>query len=158
MRGMMRFLLLFCLFVPAVFGADEKGFSQSLAEADYKAAGLDKLSVEERARLDAWVANQAAPAAPVAPVVAKPAAAKPAIIRGRIAGTMSGWSQGTILKFEDGQHWQVMDKGNYRAAPVRRSPDVELFPLSDGTYIMTVNSVPRRAQVKRVEEPAKAEK
>ncbi len=155
---MMRFLLLFCLLVPAVFGAEGKGFSQSLAEADYKAAGLDKLSAEERARLDALVAKQADAAAPTAPLAAKPVAAKPAIIRGKIAGAMSGWSEGTILKFEDGRSWQVMDKGNYRAAPVRRSPEVELFPLSDGTYIMTVNSVPRRAQVKRVEEPAKAEK
>ena len=154
---MMRFLLLFCLLVPAVFGAEEKGFSQSLAEADYKAAGLDKLSAEERARLDVLVANQATPAAPVAPVVAKPAATKP-LIRGKIAGTMAGWSEGTILKFEDGQRWQVLDKGNYRAAPVRRSPEVELFPLSDGTYIMTVNSVPRRAQVKRVEAQVGTEK
>jgi hypothetical protein len=149
MHGMMRFLLLVFFCVPVVFGAEEKGFSQSLSKADYKAAGLDKLSDAEREKLDVLVAAQGEAAVAQA---AEPA--RPASIRGKIAGAMSGWSEGTIVTFEDGRRWQVMDKGVYRAAPVRRSPDVELFPLSDGTYIMTVRTVPRRAQVRAVVEPA----
>jgi hypothetical protein len=155
MRGMMRLLLLFCLCVPAVFAAEEKGFSQRLRAEDYKAAGLDKLSDEERAKLDALVAAQTKP---VLQVKSAAAPAKPVLIRGKIAGVMSGWNEGTVLTFEDGRRWQVLSEGNYRAAPVRRSPAAELFPLSDGTYIMTVNTVPRRVHVKLVTEPADEKK
>ncbi len=148
---MTRFLLLFCALVLPVWCAEEKGFSQGLSPADFKAAGLDKLSAEERAKLDALVAAEAT--APVAPVVAETAKpAKPETIRGKIAGVLAGWKEGTVLVLEDGQRWQVLDKGTYRAAPVRRSPTVELFPLSNGDYVMTINSVPRRAVVKRVTE------
>lgn len=148
LRGMKRFLLLFFVLVLPAWSAEEKGFSESLSAADFKAAGLDKLSAEERAKLDALVAaGDAPPTEPAAAV--KP---KPEIIRGKIAGVLSGWKEGTVLVFEDGQRWQVLDKGTYRAAPVRRSPTVELFPLSTGDYVMTINSVPRRAVVKRVTE------
>jgi hypothetical protein len=154
MRGMMRFLLAVCLCVTAVSGAEEKGFSQRLSADDYKAAGLEKLNDEERARLDVLVAAQAKPVQPVTAA----GAAKPVLIRGKIAGVMSGWTEGTVLTFEDGRRWQVLSEGNYRAAPVRRSPAAELFPLSDGTYIMTVNTVPRRVHVKLVTEPAAEKK
>lgn len=79
--------------------------------------------------------------------------AKPAkleIIRGEISGVRSGWNEGAVL--EDGQRWQVLDKGRYPAAPVRWRPSVELFPLSNGDYVMTINSVSRRAVVKWVTE------
>ncbi|CAM3094292.1 hypothetical protein [Rariglobus hedericola] len=160
---MMRFLLICCALSIPLAGAEEKSFSHGLSEVEIKESGLDKLTAAERARLDELVAAKTraaaevvavsvpAATAPVAPV-APAAPAKPAILNGKIAGTMSGWSEGTVLVLEDGQRWTVLDKGTYRAAPVRRAPKVELFPLSNGDYVMTIQSVPRRAIVRRVVE------
>lgn len=146
--GMRRFLLGLFFCVTVASGAEEKGFSQSLSEADYKAAGLDKLSDEERARLDELVAAGRVPETPVSKD-ARPA--KPAGIKGRIAGSLSGWQEGAVIVLEDGSRWEVVDKGRYRAAPVRRSPEVEFFPLKNGNYIMVVKTVGRHAEVKRLQ-------
>lgn len=149
----MKRVLLLCFALVCPLCAEEKTtFSQGLSEAEFKAAGLGKLTAEERGRLDELVARrgEAQLTAAPAPEPAKPA--RPAVINGRIAGVMAGWEEGTVLVLEDGQRWQVVDKGRYRAAPVRRAPKVELFPLSNGNYIMSVDTVPRRAQVKRVTE------
>jgi hypothetical protein len=148
---MLRLFLICGLLAARLSGADGADFSASLSAAEFEAAGLDKLTAAERARLDALVATKAGPReAVVAAPPAKPAA--PDILNGRIAGALSGWSEGTVLVFEDGQRWQVVSKGTYRAAPVRRGPKLQLFPLSNGDYIMTVETVPMRAQVRRVAE------
>ncbi len=151
---LMKRVLLLCFALAGTLCAEEKAtFSHGLTEAEFKAAGLDKLNAEERGRLDELVARREAEsllAAKPAPAPAKPV--RPVIITGKIAGTMAGWSEGTVLVLEDGQRWQVVDEGKYRAAPVRRKPKVELFPLSNGNYIMSIDTVPRRAQVKRVTE------
>lgn len=135
------------------------GFSERVSEADYKAAGLDKLTPEERTRLDALVAAEARRlAAAVAKENVATKAAKtdkpapPPLIRGKIAGTLSGWSEGSVLVFEDGSRWRVLSKGSYRAAPVRKSPKAELFPLGNGNYIMTLDTVPRRVEVRAATE------
>jgi hypothetical protein len=147
----MRLFLICCLLGVPLAGAGEKGFSQGLSENDFKAAGLDKLTPEERMRLDELVAaSKTGPSAGVAAIT--PKAAAPEILRGKIAGTLSGWREGTLLVFEDGQRWQVVSKGTYRAAPVRSNPKVELFPLTNGDYVMTIETVPRRAQVRKVTE------
>lgn len=138
--------LLFCATVAS--GAEEKGFSHTLSEADYKSAGLDKLSDEERARLDELVAAGRVSEIPVSKD-ARPA--KPVGIKGRIAGSLSGWQEGAVIVLEDGSRWEVVDKGRYRAAPVRRSPEVEFFSLKNGNYIMVVKTVGRHAEVKRLQ-------
>lgn len=158
---MMRAFWICCVLSLPLTAAEEKGFSQGLSETEFKETGLDKLTPAERARLDELIAaRQAASKAGPATQVAAPgsaqaaaaAPAKPAILQGQIAGVMAGWSEGTVLVLADGSKWSVVDKGRYRAAPVRRDPKVELFPLSNGDYVMTVHSVPRRAVVRRVKE------
>lgn len=145
---MKRVFMMVCGLSASLWAAEPAGFSGRLSEADFKAAGLDKLTAEERARLDALVqAERGADVAKAEPVKAK---AKPEILHGKIAGALAGWEKGTVLVFEDGQRWQVVSEGRYRAAPVRKSPTVELFPLANGDYVMTVNTVPRRAEVRRV--------
>jgi hypothetical protein len=135
------------LVVTAMAAPTEKTFSHRLSDADFKAAGLDKLTPAERARLDELIAADK-PAVRAAETTVRPAA--PETMRGKIAGDLSGWEEGSVLTFEDGSRWQVVSKGRYRAAPVRQSPKVELFPLASGDYVMTVDTVPRRAQVRRV--------
>lgn len=145
-----------CVLVLPLCAGGEKGFSGGLPEADFKAAGLDKLSVEERARLDELVAKAAAGHTAAAVAAQAQETKKRVIVKGRIAGVLSGWEQGTVIVLDDGRRLEVVDAGRYRASPVRRSPAVELFPLSNGNYIMTVNTVPRRAQVKPLDPVVKA--
>jgi len=151
---MLRRVVIGCLLFALPIRAEEKTFSQTLSAAELNELGLHKLTDEELGRLDERVAKAqraaATAAATTAGVAAKPAA--PEILRGKIAGVLTGWSEGTVLVLEDGQRWQVVSQGSYRAAPVRREPKLQLFPLSNGDYIMTIDTVPKRAQVRRVTE------
>lgn len=150
---MLRALLICCILAAPLARAGEKQFSERLSEADFKAAGLDKLTAEERARLDELVAaNRSELAATQAPVAPPPPAPVPAVLRGKIAGTLQGWREGTVLVLEDGQRWRVISKGSYRAAPVRRSPKVELVRIEGGDYVMTIDTVRVPLQVRRVTE------
>lgn len=150
---MMRLFWIGCLLIGASSAtAADAGFSTRLSEADYQAAGLDKLTPEERARLDELVAAERRGTAASDGVVRKGKPATPAVTRGQIAGRLTGWTEGTVLTFEDGSRWQIVSKGSYRAAPVRNSPKVELVPLVNGDFVMTVEKVPRRAEVRRVSE------
>jgi len=149
--GMMRVFWMGCLLGASVAAADA-GFSERLSESDFKAAGLDKLTPEERARLDELVAAEPRGASASGRVVRSGEPATPPVTRGKIAGRLTGWKEGTVLTFEDGSRWQIVSKGSYRAAPVRNSPKVELVPLVNGDFVMTVDTVPRRAEVRRIAE------
>ena len=145
---MIRVCLLVCGLVLPLCADGGKSFSANLPEAEFKSAGLDKLSAEERARLDELVAKNADGKTAAAVAAKARETMKRVIVKGRVAGVLSGWQQGTVIVLEDGQRLEVLDAGRYRASPVRRGPAVQLFPLSNGNYIMTVDTVPRRAQVK----------
>jgi hypothetical protein len=149
---MKRVFLIMCgVCVASWLAAEPVGFSGRLSEADFNAAGMGKLTAEERVRLDALVAAETRRAEGGSTKREETVrGAKPEILHGKIAGALAGWEKGTVLLFEDGQRWQIVSEGRYRAAPVRKSPTVELFPLANGDYVMTVNSVPRRAEVRRV--------
>lgn len=145
-----------CGLAGSLVGVEETGFTARLGEADYKAAGLDKLTPAERARLDELVAEERRQEASVAVKKTSPGGVlpgpKPPVTRGKIAGVLTGWREGTVLTFEDGSRWKVVSKGSYRAAPVRNGPKVELVPMANGDFVMTVETVPRRAEVRRVTE------
>lgn len=132
--------------------AEEKAFSQGLDEADYRAAGLDKLTPEERARLDELVAARVSAQVAAGSAGGVPARAAPLVLRGQIAGTLTGWEPDTVFTLTDGGRWRVVDNSRHRAAPVRRSPKAELHPLANGDYIMVIHTVRQHVQVRRVTE------
>jgi hypothetical protein len=109
------------------------GVKQALTPEQYAATGLDKLSPDERAKLDEYlrgyfsgatekVAKQAAATA-VDEAVKKHKVEPPQLIESKIVGTVDGWKNGTIFVLENGQHWKSNDT-EHRYFPPLTNPDV----------------------------------
>ena len=113
---------------------------EALMSADeYRAAGLEKLSDEEKQALDAWLLRYTAGDAEVlqesSEAVRK--ARKDYTIESRIVGDFTGWTGKTYFKLENGQLWQQRLNGRYRYdGPA--NPEVRIERNVFGFYRMTV--------------------
>ena len=112
----------------APVGENFPGIKGALTPQQYAAAGLDKLTPDERARLDESlreyfsgatrrVADRAASQA-VSKAVEEKRVQPPTIIESRIVGTFTGWKDGTVFVLENGQHWKVVDGSRVSYAPI----------------------------------------
>jgi hypothetical protein len=116
--------------------------------------------VEDRARLacyDAIPANAASPPSAVqgaarasnASGFGLPAPAAPAEeLRSRVVGHFGGWDAQTVLRLENGQHWQIVDGS--RTAYSLDSPQVRIERSVFGGYLMVIDGVAQRPRVRRV--------
>lgn len=81
----------------------------------------------------------------------KPASVKaPERIESRIVGSFAGWAQGTRFQLENGQTWEVMTIARYQAGR-QDAPKVVIARDFIGQYQMSIDGVPQRVVVRRVE-------
>lgn len=159
----------------AVAAGDPSTLEERMSGAQFRAAGLDKLSPEELASLNQWLrehgatgtvamptapvattpAGTAAPAAaPVAPAVADrngfntPETPRTAI-NDRIKGTFRGWSGTTLFRLENGQVWQQAEPDGWKIE--RESPKVEIRPKMMGSWMLRIEGFNRSVRVKRIQ-------
>jgi len=159
------------LCIAASLGAAES-FLRSLPAEQFAAAGLNKLTPEELARLERLIAEHEAgvKVAATTAAVAKPEAkasgpgwlkalvtlqetadkpeAAEAIVT-RLAGDYDGWNGKTVFKLENGQIWQQVGGGE-RVDDKRSSPTVKIYPGMMGAYWLEVEGVHERVKVKPV--------
>jgi hypothetical protein len=91
------------------------GVRKAMPREEYEAAGLRKLSPEERARLDAFIRGRASSAHQRAAEEASAAALDravqegigqaPRVIESRIVGPLTGYDGHSTFKLENGQRW-----------------------------------------------------
>jgi hypothetical protein len=103
------------LFVPLDFASAQSpefpGVEKAMKPEDYEAAGLQKLTAEERARLNEFISNyvssssQQAVTAAVDSAVKARKAAPPDVIQSRIVGPFTGYKGNTTFTLENGQIW-----------------------------------------------------
>lgn len=157
-------LLVFALGALPAHAQQATAIEQQMTPEEFKAAGLDKLSPDELARLNAWLnrkidteTTQAATKAAAdtqhkieqqdrgffhfnsdEPIVA------------HIAGNFRGFAHGRHYTLDNGQEWEQVDDA---ALPGIRldNPEVRIKPAMVGnTWYMAVGKYNTRAQVKRV--------
>jgi hypothetical protein len=98
--------------VPAVGAQEtEAGIQKMMTPEEYSAAGLNKLSPEERQKLDAWLhgyreAAETKAAEKATEKAAKTSRAKMDIVASRVDGTLGGLTGRTVIKLEDGTKWK----------------------------------------------------
>lgn len=151
-------LLLACLLlvVSSVHAADTAPLRQRMSEAEFRAAGLDKLSAEELARLDAWLAARDAAPAPAAASedrrgLRQVAAADDTDIVSRIPGNFRGWSApGEVITLENGQRWRIIQVSGALAVNVD-NPVATISPAAFGSWSLRIEGFNARAKVRRVE-------
>lgn len=154
-----------------------EGFLKSLPADQFAAAGLNKLTDEELARLEKLIAERdagakAAAATTTATISAAPkpeekpsgpswlralvtlqeTAEKPdaaEAIQTRLVGDYDGWTGKTVFKLENGQIWQQVS-GSERVDDKRVAPAVKIYPGMMGAYWLEIEGVRERVKVKPV--------
>lgn len=129
------------------------GLQQRMSSSDFKAAGLDKLSPDQLASLDAWLGSHGKVTTRVVTETGKPVFypgdTKRTKMVTHINGHFDGWSKDHEFTLANGQVWRTIDPDPKSCRPADNVA-VELKPSLMGTWIMYVPSCYDNAHVKRV--------
>ena len=129
------------------------GLQQRMSSSDFKAAGLDKLSPDELATLDAWLSSHGKVTTRVVTETGKPVFYPSDQKRTRmvthINGHFDGWSKDHEFTLANGQVWKTIDSDPKSCRPTDNVA-VEIKPSLMGTWMMYVPSCYDSAHVKRV--------
>ena len=112
--------------------AEFPGVEKAMSSQEYDAAGLQKLTPEERARLDEFIrrfvtsSNQVAAEKAVDRAVKERKASPPEIIQSRIVGPFTGFTGSTVFALENGQRWR------------QAQPDSRYFPKVESPPVIIV--------------------
>ena len=135
MKSIARFLLctVAALALPTLASAqnaDFPGVQKAMSPQAYEAAGLNKLSPEERARLDEFIRGYAAASSEKAATAAVDEAAKegkvrrnePEIIQSTMVGRFTGYTGRSTFTLEDGSVWKQSQQVSRSFPPVDSPP------------------------------------
>ncbi|MFL6539426.1 MAG: hypothetical protein ACJ8HU_01550 [Chthoniobacterales bacterium] len=121
--------LAFSLTLAHAQNADFPGVEKAMSDKVFKAAGLDKLTPEERARLDEFIRSYTASANQEAAKVAVDEAVKgnkvpsqPQVIESRIVGPFRGYNGRSRFTLENGQVWAQSQQVSAAYPPVDSPP------------------------------------
>jgi hypothetical protein len=113
-------------------GAEFPGVEKAMSPQEYEAAGLQKLTPDERTRLDEFIrrfvssSNQVAAEKAVDRAVKEKKASPPEIIQSRIVGPFTGFTGSTTFTLENGQRWR------------QSQPDSRYFPKVESPPVIIV--------------------
>lgn len=156
-RGFLCALLL--AVAPGAF-ARQPPIQQQMTPAQFKAAGLDQLSAEQLANLNAWLDGTIQAEASKAAVLAKKqveddnrgflnfGSSEP--VTGSIVGEFSGFAKARSYTLDNGQVWQQTDNASLAGVKLD-NPPVKITPSMVGNaWYMQVGRYNTRAKVLRV--------
>ncbi|TDK20488.1 hypothetical protein E2F46_15905 [Luteimonas aestuarii] len=169
MRTIHCILLAALLVLPAsVLAQQAPPIEQAMSADEFKAAGLDKLSAEELARLNTWldrrVQQEATAAVAAATEQAREEGRREVVERNRgffhfgseepivasIDGEFNGFGRGKRYRLDNGQVWEQTDAT--QLAGVRRTnPGVRIRPGVMGVWYMRIDGYNTQAKVQRIE-------
>ena len=145
-------------FAPAVAAQD--AIEKQMTPEEFKAAGLDKLSADELARLNAWLNRTIGTESEKAAIAAKKkveddnrgffdfGSTEPIV--SKMTGEFRGFARGREYTLDNGQVWKQVDDASL--AGVRLSaPEVRIAPsLIGNSWYLAVAGYNTRAKVQRI--------
>ena len=155
-----RSIFLAALLLAAMPAFAQQSIRDQMGAAEFTAAGLDKLSADELARLDAWlnrtIVDETGKAAAVAEERVKKEHRGFAFfgsdepITARMPGEFRGFQQGREYTLDNGQVWRQVDGARLAAARLT-DPEVVISPsLVGSAWYMQVGRYNTRAKVQRI--------
>lgn len=158
-RIFIAFVCAFSLLATAAIAKEFSSVEEQMSSREFKAAGLEKLSPEELAALNAWIrSNQPTGGAGVA--YDRNADDKVRIgfddsearddISSNIIGEFKGFGPGTTLKLDNGQIWQVTS-GELTGISAMSNPKVSIRAGLIGGWRLQVEGYNSVAKVKRIQ-------
>jgi hypothetical protein len=150
------FALFALLFTSLASAQTFSSLEERMSAAEFRAAGLDKLSPEELQRLNDWLRDSAGRAVMAAPQEdrrglpqSRTSGSNDPIVS-RVLGEFRGWSgQGDRIELENGQVWEVIDSFT-RLAVRLQNPTISVEPGFMDGWFLSVEGYGTRARVKRV--------
>jgi hypothetical protein len=132
---------------------------ERMSAAEFRSAGLEKLSAEELAALNAWLSNNGTSGSgSVAPpredrrgLREAPTSQSRGPINTRLIGESTGWSYGTVFRLENGQVWRSVDRESTLVGVRLTNPSVEIRQGIMGNWRLKFGDYNTSAQVERVE-------
>lgn len=156
----LRSIFLATLFVIAAPVMAQQAIETEMTPEEFKAAGLDKLSVDELARLNAWLNRTLDTETGKAAATARKevedenrgffdfGSNEPVI--GTITGEFRGFSRGREYILDNGQVWRQTDAATLVGAR-RENPAVRITPsLVGNAWYMAIEGYNTRAKVERI--------
>lgn len=154
--------LVLALLTASVVAQDDIGFSsleERMTAAEFRAAGLDKLSDQELTALNEWIrmrslAEQEAlalaelQARREGPVPIRDMAEEP--FEAFIVGAFDGWSGKTEFQLDNGMVWEQVGNDRYTTAPME-NPKVIIRPGLFGGWTLQVEGYNKRTNVRRTQ-------
>lgn len=154
--GLVLFLVASLSAVGAAQAQQFSSVEERMSAADFKRAGLDKLSEEELAALNTWLQQDSTRRVTAAPAedrrgirATSQSDAQP--VSSRLPGEFKGWSNGTVFRLENGQVWRSVDSDSTLTAVNLPSPMVTIRKGFLGNWRMTVEGYNTSVKVERVE-------
>ena len=126
---------------------------ERMSAADFKAAGLDKLSPQELQYLDGWlrtheqvkVEHVTASGSPVFYPDNQPRDK----FSTHLVGHFGGWGGHSVFTLDNGQVWKQAESGAY-SCPEVDNPEVTIKPMILGSWLMYVQGCNQSVRVDRV--------
>ena len=153
------FVLLAALLLPfAAYAQEFSSLEERMSDAEFRGAGLDRLTPEELERLNEWLRTRIG----YIPTTAAPggqAGFKSDSLFGgdgdrtevvsRIDGAFDGWSEGTVIKLQNGPWWEVSESQDFSVNEMQ-SPGVTIKPKMLGSWLLQVEGYNRSVRVNRI--------
>jgi hypothetical protein len=155
----------FALAAPLAFAQQFSSVEERMSSADFKAAGLDKLTPEELARLNTFIRSEVGKRTAEAHEEGireqdKTEASRMGFkdyrgdtgeIESRIPGSFTGWEDGSTFTLENGQVWRVIDARTGLEGIRMTNPVVHIRPGFMDSWILSVEGYNKTAKVERVQ-------
>jgi hypothetical protein len=150
----MAFLFSSSLAIAAEFSSVE----EQMTASEFKNAGLDKLSPEELAALNAWIKNRHPASGQVYDRsvddkvrVGFEDSSSREVITSNLIGEFAGWRGGTTFKLENGQVWEQAEAGELAGIKPMSNPKVTIRPaLIGSSWKLQVEGYNSTVRVRRV--------
>ena len=147
-------------FAPLAARAEKKPIEQDMSPQEFKAAGLDKLTPEELAKLNTWLGRKIDTVATEAAAQAKDEVedenrgffhfGSDEPIVAHVAGPFRGFAKGREYTLDNGQVWRQTDEATLVGARLE-NPEVRINPsLIGNSWYLAVKGFNTRAKVERV--------
>ncbi len=144
---------------PFAWAQDATRIEQQMTAEQFRSAGLDQLSSEQLANLNAWLNRTLDTETTKAARMAEDkvqqenrgflSAGSNEPVTGRLQGTFSGFSKGQSYTLDNGQIWRQTDSASLFGARLD-SPQVRITQGLLGTWYLQIEGYNTRAKVQRV--------
>lgn len=160
LRPLLPLALLAAFALPPLAALAQQPIEREMTPQEFKAAGLDKLSAEELAKLNQWLGRKIDTVVTEATTQAKDkveaenrgffhfGSNEPIVAR--MPGPFRGFARGREFTLDNGQVWRQTDNAELVGAKLE-SPEVRITPsIAGNAWYLAVKGYNTRAKVERV--------